>query len=125
MALNYNWKVTQLKKTTQSGASDVIINVRWILEGTDTESGESGKFHGATPFEYVSGSFTPYEELTEEEVLGWVQNYVSGSGGYQEHIDERIWKEIDDKLNVKEEVEETALPWAPPVTGSASGSEEV
>lgn len=123
MALNYNWKVTQLRKTTQGDASDVIINVRWTLEGTDSESGESGTFYGATPFEYVEGSFTPYEELTEEQVIGWVQNYVSGSGGYQEHIDERIWKEIDDKLNVKQDVEEASLPWAPPVTGSASGSE--
>jgi hypothetical protein len=56
------------------------------------------------PDNYV---FIPFEELTEEEVINWIQAVVTG--GYEEHVNNLIQKQIDDKKNP---VVEASLPWA-------------
>ena len=53
--------------------------------------------------------------MTEDVVLGWVKNHVSGSGptNYMEHINGQIQKEINANKWVKVEVDEANLPWSP------------
>lgn len=52
--------------------NDRVINVFWSYTGTDGVNSES--ITGETTFaQDESGPFTPYEELTEEQVLGWVR----------------------------------------------------
>jgi hypothetical protein len=93
------------------------VGTNWKLIGTD-EDGNEGTFNGATPFsinEINTASFTEYSSLTEEQVLGWVKNHVSGSTStnYMEHINGVILKEIASKKWTKIEVNETDLPWSP------------
>jgi len=124
MALTYTWKLTGLKKQDTADLSDLVIGTRWELKGTN-EAGVFGTFSGATPLDIPDADeegYVPYSELTEEMVLGWVQNIVSGSGpgNYMDHIDEQINKQINEKTYTLLEVQENDLPWS-----EASGSSEV
>ena len=128
MAITYNWKITALSKTNTTDLSDVIIGTRWECIGTD-EDGIQGTFTGATPFKASSvdpENFIEYSSLTEEQVLGWIKNYVSGSSNtnYWDHVSDRIKKSIDEKKNIVQNVDNFDLPWAP-TSGSNSGSRPI
>jgi len=126
MAINYTWKITALSKTSGNGLEDVIIGTRWECKGTDTSDNVAGTFVGATPFKLSSvdpENFVSYSNLTEEQVLGWIKDYVSGSSStsYWDHVSERIQKDIDRQRNVIQNVDTFDLPWSP-ASGSNSGS---
>lgn len=111
MAITYTWKVTSVKTKTEGQNQDAVVQTYWTKTGTD-EDGHEGTFSGATPFTSVdvpSGQFVPFAELTEATVLGWIQAVVVG--GYEEHVNAQIQKQIDEKHNP---IVEAALPWAPP-----------
>lgn len=116
MALTYTWKIRSLKKQDDPSAelNDIIVQTYWECTGTD-DDGYSGTFSGATPFEPDQvdvDNFTTYENLTETQVLGWIQDAVNGNPGYQAHIDEQIQKQIDAIVRPMVEVNAGELPWA-------------
>ena len=115
----YTWKIKSLKKQDDPSTelNDIIVQTHWECTGTD-EAGNSGTFNGATPFEPDQvdvANFTTYENLTEAQVLGWIQNVVNNNPGYKTHIDEQIQKQIDAIVRPMAEVTSEALPWAEPV----------
>jgi len=120
MAISYSWKITQMtKKSSVSDLDNVVVHCRWELTGTDSTTGTSGTFHGATPFEIDSdntGSFVAYEDLTAELVTGWLENIVVDT--YWDHVEEVIQGQIDKIDDPEEEVDKNNLPWAEPVSGS-------
>ena len=118
MALTYTWKIRSLKKQDDPSAelNDIIVQTYWECTGTD-EDDNSGTFHGATPFEpdqVDPEEFTAYEDLTEAQVLSWIQDGVNGNPNYKAHIDEQIQKQIDAIVRPTIDVNTDALPWAPP-----------
>ena len=118
MALTYSWKIKSLKKQDDPSAEleDIIVQTHWECTGTNSAN-NSGTFHGATPFQpdqVDPEEFTTYEDLTETQVLGWIQAVVNGNPGYKAHIDEQIQKQIDAIVRPMVEVQSDALPWAPP-----------
>ena len=123
MGLTYDWKLTSLRKQNTDNLSDVIVGTQWKLVGTD-EDGYTGTFSGATPFEIrdLNGDgFVDYRDLTEELVLGWIKNQVSGStpANYMNHINQQIQKQIDYVKYARIDVSEIDLPWSP-TSGSAT-----
>jgi hypothetical protein len=121
--LTYEWKLTGIVKSTPSNlpVDNVVIGTRWTVTGTDSD-GDTGTFTGATPFELSTvdpNNFTPYSELTEEQVLGWIKNYVNVVNPYWNHVVTQIQKQIEKSKEVIEEVSENDLPWSP-----TSGSSE-
>lgn len=117
MGLTYDWKLIGLKKQNSENVNDAIVGTSWKITATD-EDGNVGTFTGATPFklsEINTGSFIEYSQLTEEQVLGWVKDCVSGSGtyNYMAHINEMIRKEIQSNKWTKIDVDEANLPWSP------------
>ena len=122
MELTYEWKLKSLKKATTNDISDAIIGTNWTVTGTD-EDGRTGEFSGATPFDLSSidtGSFVQFSDLTEELVLGWIKEYVSGSSStnYWGHVSERIEKQIYEQTITIMEVGSQQLPWSEGYTGS-------
>jgi hypothetical protein len=118
MALTYEWKIKSLKKQDDPSTQldDIIVQTYWECIGTD-EDGHSGTFHGATPFEpdqVDPDNFTAYENLTEAQVLSWIQDVVNTNVGYKNHIDEQIQKQIDAIIRPVTEVSSDSLPWAEP-----------
>lgn len=105
----YTWNVTGMKGIDLPNEPNTIIQTYWTKTGTD-EQGNEGVFSGATPFNPADidpATFVPYDQLTEEIVLSWIQAVVVGS--YEEHVDAQIQKQIDSK-----KVKDEPLPWAPP-----------
>jgi len=118
MALTYTWKIKSLKKQDDPSAelNDIIVQTYWECTGTDSAN-NSGTFHGATPFEpdqVDPDNFTSYEDLTEAQVLSWIQDVVESNPSYKAHIDEQIQKQIDAVVRPMVEVSADSLPWAEP-----------
>lgn len=114
MATTYTWKVTSIKvKNVSDSKQNAVCQTYWQKIGTD-ENGNEGTFSGATPFTVDptddSGPFIAFEDLTENDVLSWIQSVVIG--GYEEHVNGQIQKQIDEKINV---ITEPKMPWAPVV----------
>jgi hypothetical protein len=112
MAITYTWKITGLKtKDVSEEKPAAIVQTYWQKIGTDT-NGNQGTFSGATPFTVDpsddSGPFIAFEDLTEENVLDWIKSVVIG--GYEQHVNEQIAKQIEEKINP---VVENRLPWMP------------
>lgn len=111
MAVTYTWKVTGVKVKDEGANQSAVVQTYWTKTGTD-EAGHSGTFSGATPFTTqnmpAGSAFIPFDQLTEEVVLSWIQAVATGS--YGEHIDGQIEKQISDKIRP---VTEPSLPWAP------------
>jgi hypothetical protein len=113
--ITYTWKVTGLKiKDIDTTRPNAIVQTYWQKIGTD-ESGNEGTFSGATPFTVDpsddSGPFKPFAELTEADIVAWIQTVVTG--GYEQHVNSKILEQIQQKI---EPVTEAALPWAPATT---------
>lgn len=110
MAITYTWAVTGMKVTTIGTESDYVVQTYWTKTGTD-ESGNTGTFSGATPLDPNPDQvdFTPYDQLTQEIVLAWIQPMVTGS--YETHVNDVIAKQIADKIDP---VTQPDLPWAEP-----------
>ena len=71
--ITYEWLVERMDVLPQEGGeTDVVVTVYWKLNGTNGEY--NGSVYGSVTLSpYEPGEpFTPYEELTQEQVLGWV-----------------------------------------------------
>jgi hypothetical protein len=77
MAVSYFWTINPLEAyPTASGESDVVFTAHWQLHATETvgETTYNAQSIGTQGLTYTSGSaFTPFEELTLEQVQGWVE----------------------------------------------------
>lgn len=119
MAISYSWKLTSLKKRNVGNLNGVVFQTHWQKIGTD-ENGNTGIFQGATPFDPAkvdADSFISFEQLTEETVLNWIKAVVVGS--YEEHVDDEIAKQIEEKKNIASEVSAGAFPWGSPAPTGA------
>jgi hypothetical protein len=112
MSLTYTFNITQLEiaPSGSDGHSDVVTRARYNYVGVD-ENGYSGSFAGATPLPSPSGSFVPFEDLTEEEVAAWLDQVADKT-----HMQQQIQKQIQQQITPQNIP--APLPWAP-VTGSS------
>lgn len=97
MANTYNWKINRLDaKIHEDGLDNVIFIVHWTLFAQD-DSAEPIKANsiGTLSVEYVQGEpFIPYDNLTKEDVVGWLE-----SGLNVDDIKTRLDNEIELKKN--------------------------
>jgi len=94
-----------LVKPTEGSLTDVVITADWRCNGTDETY--SGTCYGSCSFQPPSGSFTPYPDLTQEQVLGWC--YANGVD--QAAIEANVTQQINDQINPP--VVTLPLPWLP------------
>jgi hypothetical protein len=78
MTITTAWNITQMDAYPEvDGYADVVITAHWRLTATDGTY--TASMPGAVSFALdPSESFTPYADLTEAQVVGWVQG-VYGS----------------------------------------------
>lgn len=69
----YNWIIERLDcYPERDGETDVVFTVHWRLNAQDGEYGASG--YGTVGLTYdPAAPFTPYADLTQAQVVGWVQ----------------------------------------------------
>jgi hypothetical protein len=108
MNISINWIIERLLVRKVEGTySDVVITADWRCNGTQDQY--SGTCYGSCSFAPPSGSFTPYPDLTEQQVLGWC--YANGVD--QAAIEANVSLQIADQINPP--VIAPPLPWVPPV----------
>jgi hypothetical protein len=96
-----------LVKPTEGSNIDVVITADWRCNGS--QDNYSGTCYGSASFAPPSGSgFTPYEDLTHDQVLNWC--YANGAD--QKAIEANVTAQIENQINPP--VIAPPLPWAPP-----------
>ena len=102
-----SWIIERLlTKPVEGTLTDVVITADWRCNGS--QDNYSGTCYGSCSFAPPSGSFTPYNELTEQQVLDWCyQNGVD-----QAAIEANVTAQIEAQINPP--VVSLPLPWAPP-----------
>lgn len=107
MAITYTWTIEGMS-TMPTPEPDFVVNVRWKLTGTDGT--HTASIDGDTQKAQVEGdTFTPYANLTEAQVLGWVQDDLGENGiaNYQANVDGQINSMINPPVSPTNE----PLPW--------------
>jgi hypothetical protein len=68
----YTWTIQSMPAYPQeAGETDVVFQVNWQCNANDY--GYSANAFGSVSVTYTAGSpFTPYADLTENQVWGWV-----------------------------------------------------
>ena len=77
MTITYTKQITSLECYAQiDGETDVVFTINWILYGNEDVYFSS--LICATPVPYISGqTFIPYVDLTETQVLTWIDDYTT------------------------------------------------
>lgn len=74
MTVTNTWAVVQMDAyPEEDGETDVVFNVHWTLTGTD--GAYQGSVYGSQGVSIdPDAPFTPYADLTQAQVIGWVQD---------------------------------------------------
>jgi hypothetical protein len=111
MAKTTTWKITDLTCYPQSaGQTDVVFQIKWMCTvnylSSDGEVGFQQKQAGSCELSYSEGDpFTPYSDLTEDQVWGWVDAQVDRSA-----VEDALNAEIDAQVTPTQV--NPPLPWA-------------
>ena len=102
------WLIERLLvKPAEGSLTDVVITADWRCNGS--QESFFGTCYGSCSFAPPTGSFTPYPDLTQEQVLGWC--YANGVD--QAAIEANVSLQIANQINPP--VVSLPLPWNPPV----------
>ena len=73
-SISMTWDVTAMDCYPQEqGNADVVFNVHLTCSGHQNSGGNTytSSIYSTCQIPYTGGTFTPYDQLTENEVLGW------------------------------------------------------
>jgi len=105
--MTISWLIERLLvKPTEGSYTDVVITADWRCNGS--QDSYSGTAYGSCSFAPPTGSFTPYPDLTQDQVLGW----CFANGVDQAAIEANVTLQIQNQINPPVVV--LPLPWAPP-----------
>ena len=109
-----SWIIERLLcKPVEGSLTDVVITADWRCNGTettgsgDTEQTYSGTCYGSCSFAPPTEGFTPYDQLTEQQVLDW----CFGNGVDKSAIEANVTAQIEAQINPPVVV--LPLPWVP------------
>ena len=106
MATQTTWIIEQMSVAPQlDGQTDVVVTAAWRCTGINGQY--VGTLYGSASFSLEQGSsFTPYDQLTQDQVLGWCY-----ANGVDKTITEaEVEQQIQNQINPSEIT--PPLPWA-------------
>ncbi len=111
MSATITWVIEYMQcKPTEGAYTDVVITAGWRCNGAQSEGGAdyAASVYGTCSFSQPAegGSFTPYDQLTQQQVLGWVW----ANGVDQAATEASVQEQIDNQINPP--VIQPPLPWA-------------
>lgn len=105
METQFTWLIEQMQCAPQKeGETDVVVVACWRCNGVFADT--YGTAYGACNFTYTGGSFTPYDQLTQNQVLGWCWSNGVDKDAVQAAVDKQIQDQITPPIVV------LPLPWA-------------
>jgi hypothetical protein len=103
-----NWIIERLLVRKVEGTlTDVVITADWRCNGSQDQY--SGTCYGSASFQPPTENFTPYPDLTQDQVLGW----CFANGVDQKAIEANVTLQIENQINPP--IIAPPLPWLPPV----------
>jgi hypothetical protein len=80
MTISYQWAVNSMTAYPQyAGETDVVFSISWVCSATDGTYNSAS--YGSVDTTYVAGTpFTPYDQLTIDQVNGWVATALGPDG---------------------------------------------
>lgn len=114
MTATITWIIEYMQcKPTEGQYTDVVITAGWRCDGTETANGKdyAASVYGTASFPQPTegDSFTPYDQLTQQQVLGWCW----ANGVDQAATEAAVQQQIDNQINPP--VIQPPLPWVPSV----------
>ncbi len=108
MANTYTWVIEAMDCVPQEdGETDVVITVHWRQNATGGTY--NATVYGTVGLAYTAGSpFTPYANLTQQQVIGWVQDALGAERCAE--ITANLDAQIANQVNPP--VVTPPLPWA-------------
>lgn len=114
MSATITWVIEWMQcKPTDGSYTNAVINAGWRCNGVQSAGTPAveylGSVYGTCSFSQPAegGSFTPFAELTQDQVLAWCwANNVNKAG-----VEAGVQESIDNSINPP--VTQPALPWAP------------
>lgn len=108
MSNTYEWKINQLECYPQhEGHTDVVFTVHWDRLASD-EAGHNARIYGSQAVTLdAEAPFTPYEQLTEAQVISWLENAMGAEtlAAQEAALDQQIENQINPP------VVNPPLPW--------------
>ncbi len=106
--ITLSWIIERLLvKPIEGTLTDVVITADWRCNGSQDQY--SGTCYGSASFAPPTEAFTPYEDLTPEQVLGW----CFANGVDKTAIEANVSQQIQNQINPP--IIAPPLPWLPPV----------
>ena len=96
--MNYEWNVVQMDRQVADG---FVTTVHFNVSAVDGEF--TASTYGTVGFTKEEMDYVPFEQLTQEQVIGWVQDSLG-----QDTVEEALATQIDAQKNP---VSESGLPW--------------
>lgn len=103
------WIIEEMKcAVQQDGETDVVITAAWRCNGeqVDGDKTYTGTVYGSCGFAYTGGEFTPYDQLTQDQVLGWCWSSGVDKDAIQLAVEQQIQAQIAPTVVV------LPLPWS-------------
>ena len=104
---NFTWTIDNMY-TVDTPDPGFVCNVLWTLTGVDGQY--TASIGGNNTFEVQEGTFTPYDQLTQAQVLGWVQAALGPTG--VSNFEANVNGQIESMKNPPVSPQNTPLPWA-------------
>jgi hypothetical protein len=99
-------KITGLRTQTVGGVAGVVKQVDWVLSGT--EAGQVFSLSQTTTVpDPDTANFIPLDQLTEAEVVAWIETHDIRLPGIKQHI-----QLVLDRQTAQAALEPTPMPWA-------------
>jgi hypothetical protein len=98
-----NWQIEKMEvKLQEAGFTDVVVTAYWRCTASD--QGFYASQFGTALFPAPTQSFTPYANLTQDQVLGWVWQTVN-----KIQIEEVVLGQLNQQINPP--LVPLPLPW--------------
>jgi hypothetical protein len=107
----FNWEIQSMTAYPQADEeTNVVFEVNWLCQAQEGELGDVSRYQatsvGTVPVTYTIGNpFTPYNQLTQEQVWGWINSSIDSS-----EIEANLQLMIDAQKNPT--VVTPSLPWS-------------
>jgi len=111
MSATITWVIEWMQTTpTTATPPETVLVAGWRCNGAETANSVAytSTVYGTCSFPMPTGSFTPYDQLTEAQVLGWCW----ANGVDKVTTEAAVQVQIDNQINPP--VIQPPLPWATP-----------
>lgn len=107
-AATFSYKITGARTATVGTRQNVVKQVEWELTGT--QDGQSFTLPQTTTLPDPDGQpFIEFEQLTQVDIIGWLEAVEPRLVGIKMHI-----QSVLDKMVEKASLTQATLPWQPP-----------